>query len=387
MTSIYPEPTRASGHSEHARPARAWVDVDLGAIRRNAERMQRTADRAIVAMVKADGYGTGAIAVAGELSGLGDRLWGFGVATLDEANALRAAGVDARILCCTPLLPGELADAKALGVRPSLHRDADIDAWQAMQGGAWHLAIDTGMSRAGVRWDEVDALRPALARSVPEGVFTHFHSAERNDGSREEQDARFDDALATLRDALPNGVLEHRDNSAGIASRTALRQTHTASGSPGALARPGIGLYGAFVAETLGLEQTVHLRARVVDIRHVRDGETVSYGGTYTAHGVRRIATIAAGHGDGYRQAFSGKGHVLLHGVPVPVAGIVSMDMTMLDVTDARCEIGDVATLIGRDGAGCFSTDDVARAGGISPYELLVGLALRAPRIHFGGST
>lgn len=378
---------------------RAWVDVDLGAVRRNAGRLQRTAGVPIVAMVKADGYGTGAVAVARELLTLGSGLWGFGVATLDEARELRDAGIDARILCCTPLLAGELADAQAMQVRPALHRAADIEGWRDMNGGAWHLAIDTGMSRAGVRWDAAHALAHVVERCAPEGVFTHFHSAERADGSREQQEQRFALALAALRAVLPAGVLEHRDNSAGIASRAAnttktTNAVHTTSaaaserrGSPGALARPGIGLYGAFVTDALALEQVVHVRARVIDVREVQDGETVSYGATYTAHGMRRIATISIGHGDGYRQAFSGKGRVLVNGSSVPVAGVVSMDMTMLDVTDARCDVGDVVTLVGRDGDACLTTDDVARSGAISPYELLVGFALRAPRFYVGGST
>ena len=365
---------------------RAWVEVDLGAVKRNAERLHDAAGRPIVAMVKADGYGTGAVTVVRELVTLGERLWGFGVATLDEARELRSAGIDARSLCCTPLLPAELPDARRLDVRPALHRAADIATWNDTRGGAWHLAIDTGMSRAGVRWDEAHELVPAIERCAPEGVFTHFHSAERGDGTREEQERRFERALDALRSALPPNVLEHRDNSAAIASRVATGTSAEHRRSPGALARPGIGLYGAFVADALGLEQVVHVRARVIDVRMVRDGETVSYGATFIAHGSRRIATISIGHGDGYRQAFSGKGRVLLHGAHVPVAGIVSMDMTMLDVTDVRCDVGDVVTLVGRDGNELLSTDAVARSGAISPYELLVGLALRAPRICFGGS-
>lgn len=384
MTSIYPASRAASPavSSADSLPQlreglhRAWVEVDLDAVRRNARRLRHAAGVPIVAMVKADGYGTGAVAVARALVGMGDdTVWGLGVATLAEARELRDAGISARILCCTPLLAAEHDDARAFDVRPALHRASDISAWCNTSDAPWHLAIDTGMARAGVRWDAIDALRDVVHAHPPEGVFTHFHSAEMPNGSRAVQDTRFDEALRVL--ALPEHVLVHRDNSAGIASRAG------SAGSPGALARPGIGLYGAFVTSPLALDQVVHFRARVIDVRDVHDGESVSYGGTFVAHGTRRIATISAGHGDGYRQLFSNRGDVLLNGARVRVAGLVSMDMTMLDVTGVPCEAGDVATLIGSDGNDVLTTDAVAECAGMSVYELLVGLALRVPRVHY----
>jgi alanine racemase len=379
--SIYPAAAAASGADSAVRPA--WLEVDLGAIRRNAERLQAAAGRPIVAMIKADGYGCGAIAVARTLVPMGDRLWGFGIATLAEAAALRDAGIHERLLCPTPLLPSELDDAHRLKVRPALHRAADIRAWAAT-GAPWHLSIDTGMSRAGIRWDDVSSLVPVLAQHAPEGVFTHFHSAEMRNGSQELQASRFEQALGALNAArvLDEGVLVHRDNSAGIASRV-----RSSGLSPGGLARCGIGIYGAVVAAEMRLEQTVHVRARVIDLRDVHEGETVSYCGEWQATGTHRIATVAVGHGDGYRRAFSGKGIALLHGAEVPVIGIVTMDMTMIDVTAMRCGIGDVVTFIGSDGARCLSTDDVAARGGLSPYELLVGLRLRLPRVYRESTT
>ena len=374
-SSIYPPAAAGSGSDTDRRPA--WLDVDLGAIRRNAERLQAAAGVPIIAMVKADGYGCGGIAVARALVPMGDRLWGFGIATMAEAASLRDAGIEERMICFTPLLPGELDEAHRLLVRPSLHREADIRAWAAT-GAPWHLSIDTGMSRAGVRWNDVASLLPALREHPPEGVFTHFHSAEMRNGSQEIQEARFEGALDELRagNALPEATLVHRDNSAGIASRARRRRT-----SPGAIARTGIGIYGA-VVDDMGLEQTVHLRARVVDLHDVHQGETVSYCGEWRATRTHRIATVAVGHGDGYRRALSGKGIGLLHGTEAPVTGIVTMDMTMIDVTGMRCDIGDVVTMIGRDGPRCLTTDDVAARGGLSPYELLVGLRLRLPRIY-----
>lgn len=360
--------------AQRTRNLPAWLEVDLGAIRRNAERLQRAAGAPLVAMVKADGYGTGAVPVARVLERMGDSLWGFGIATLREAAELRDAGITARMLCATPLLPQQLEEAARLGVRPSLHRAEDIEAWAGFDR-PWHLAVDTGMARAGIRWDDAASLLAVLSKQAPEGVFTHFHSAENNDGSRELQEQRFESALQSMRGVLPDSVLVHCDNSAGICARQGAASART-------LSRAGIGLYGAVVAESLGLEQTVALRARIIDVRTVRAGESVSYNAQWHADSERRVATLAVGHGDGYRRALSNRGFGLLRGARVPVLGIVTMDMTMIDVTDVSCALGDVVTLIGQGDGGVLSTDRVAQMGQLSPYELLVGLRLRLPRIY-----
>ncbi|WP_373061524.1 alanine racemase [Gemmatimonas sp.] len=363
-------------------PSRAWLDVDFDAVRHNVRQLRARAGVPLIVMVKANAYGIGAVAVSRALGIPFDRTppaadapWGLGIASLDEAAELRDAGCRGRILCFTPFLPSELAQAYALGVRPALHRPIDIRAWAAAgQGGElrpYHLSIDTGMARAGVRWDQVGQLRDSLRAHPPEGVFTHFHSADENVDSRDEQEARFVDAMLDLGDALPSAVLRHSDNSAGIASRTRL--------SPGSLARPGIAVYGGMFSDLLGLKQVVHLRARVIDLRDVALGETVSYGATWTAARPTRIATVSAGYADGYRRQLSNRGEVLIGGVRCPVAGRVTMDMIMVDVTDVPCAVGDVATLIGTDGADTLSTEQVAEKAELSPYELLVGLALRVP--------
>ncbi|MES2524952.1 MAG: alanine racemase [Gemmatimonadota bacterium] len=359
--------------------SRAWLDVDLGAIRRNVRRLHRAAGVPIVVMLKADGYGLGAVAVARTLEHAGDHVWAFGVATVQEAAELRAAGVTARLLCCTPLLRDEFEHAHRLGVRPALHRAEDIVAWSRF-GAPWHLSIDTGMSRAGVRWDEVEMLHATVAAHPPEGVFTHFHTAD-DDATRDLQQERFDETVRALRAVLPHErretLLVHCDNTAAIAARARLGRS-----SPGQLARPGIGVYGSVAADTLGLEQPVHLRARVIDIRTVQPGETVSYGGTWRASSTRRIATVSAGHGDGYRRGGSESRVAILHGACVPAVGLVTMDMTMLDVTDCACETGDTVTLLGQDGDTLLRTDSVAEGVGLSPYELLVGLRMRLPRLY-----
>jgi alanine racemase len=369
------------GHAprDDAERARAWLEVDLAALARNARLLRDRAGVPLVPMVKAEAYGLGAGPVARALASLGrGAVWGFGVATVAEGEALRAAGLDAPLLVCTPLVAGDLARAHRSGLTPSLHRAGDVDAWAALGGGPWHLGIDTGMARAGVRWDALDGDLVAAARAhPPEGAFTHFHSADCADGTREAQEARFAAALARLPARPP---LLHAENSPAVVR---------GGRSPWDLVRPGVFLYGASAAEEgaepnandlrPAPEPVAHLRARVVDLRDLRDGEPVSYGATWTAPGPRRIATVAAGYADGYRRALSGRGTALLHGRRVPVVGRVTMDMTMFDVTGLPCAVGDVTTLLGRDGDAVLSVDEVARAGDLSPYELLAGLRLRVP--------
>jgi alanine racemase len=230
------------------------------------------------------------------------------------------------------------------------------------------------MARAGARWDEVGALCAAVAATPPEGACTHFHSAEVDDGSRELQEERFLAAVARL-PVRPR--LLHAENSAALARRERSRFD---------LARPGIFLYGVGSGASAHVqpEPVVHVRARVVDVHTVHDGESVSYRASYRAAGERRIATLAIGYADGYRRALSNRGTALLRGRRVPVAGLVTMDMIMLDVTDVPCEVGDVATLIGREerGQALLDVETVARTAELSPYELLTGLRGRLEHVY-----
>jgi alanine racemase len=359
----------APGPSDPDR-ARAWLEVDLGALRRNAESLAERARVPLLPMVKADGYGLGAVAVARALDSLDP--WGFGVATVPEGEELRRAGVDRRILVFTPLLPAELPRAHAAGLTPSLHRADDVTRWTVLGGAAWHLSIDTGMGRAGVRWDAIEPLRAIVAAHPPEGAYTHFHSADTDEASRVEQERRFRHAIDALPGAARPSIL-HAENSPAIEHRAP---------SPWSLARPGVFVYGVHSGGALTPSPVAHLRARVVDLRTVRAGETVSYGATWRAESDRTVATIACGYGDGYRRHLGGRGTALVHGRPVPVVGRVTMDMTMLDVTDVPVAVGDVATLLGRDGDRVLTANDVAAAGDLSPYELLTGLRQRVPRLY-----
>jgi alanine racemase len=323
-------------------------------------------------MIKADAYGLGAIAVARALESTDP--WGYGVATLPEAGELRAAGIARRILIFTPLLPEDLGDAIRLGVTPTFGSADLIEAWSGLGGGAWHLAIDTGMHRAGIEWWRVSELAEAVRAFPPEGAFTHFHSADATDASFDEQERRFHEAVGTL-PARPRVL--HAENSPAIARRSPSRWD---------LARPGVALYGVGVAAwpDLAPEPVAHLRARVVELHSMRPGETVSYNATWTAETPRAVATLAVGYADGYRRAFANRGEAIIQGRRVPVVGRVTMDMTMVDVTGVPCQRGDVATLIGRDGDEHLDLNVLAERVDVLAYELLVGLRLRVPRIARG---
>jgi alanine racemase len=332
----------------------------------------------LLPMVKAEAYGLGAVPVARALAAVDP--WGYGVASVDEGAALRRGGIEGRIVVFTPLLAEDLSRAHAAGLTPTLHRADDVRRWAELGGGAWHLAIDTGMARAGVRWDALDAALIDAARRVPpEGAYTHLHSADvpgdESAATRREQERRFRAAVERLA-ARP--ALLHVENGPAV---------ERGGRSAWDLARPGLYLYGASCAARGGTdpaalpapEPVASLRARVVDLRDVAAGEPVSYGATWRADGPRRIATIAAGYADGYRRSLSNRGVGLVAGREVPVAGRVTMDMTMLDVTGVPCAVGDVATLLGRDGQRVLTADDVAERADVSPYELLAGLRLRVP--------
>lgn len=321
-------------------------------------------------MVKADAYGLGVGPVVGALESLDP--WGYGVATVAEGEELRAARIHRPILVVAPVE----ATAKSFGaVRaarliPALGDSRSIRMWMMTGGGDWHLGIDTGMSRAGVRFDEVGALAEELKACPPAGAFTHFHSSEYDDGSMDVQTQRFRDAVAAM-PAEPE--LLHAENSGAIA-RT--------SPSPWSFVRPGVFLYGVGSGAALVPEQVVHVHAQVAELRDLKPGDTVSYGATWTAQRPTRLATLSVGYADGYRRSLGNKGVVRVGASRAPIVGTVTMDLTMVDVTGIPCEVGDIATLIGGDGPGAISVDEVGAACGLSPYEVLTGLRARAARVY-----
>ena len=352
---------------------RAWVDIDLGALLRNAATASAHAGVPILPMVKADAYGLGAVAVARALERLDP--WGYGVATIAEGEELRHARITRPILVFTPLLIGDFDAAARSKLTPTLGTRSSIERWQ-QTGLPWHLAVDTGMSRAGVQWNEIDSIRDLLSARPPEGVFTHFHSAERpHDGSRATQEQRFEAVLAKL--PIRPAVV-HAENSPAL---------QHGDGSRWSVVRPGVFLYGVSAGSDPRIvpEPVVSVRARVLELRTIEPGESVSYGATFRADIRRRIATLGLGYADGYRRVLGNRASALLRGRRVPVVGVVTMDMTMLDVTDVPCEIGDVVTLMGSDGRDRIDVSELAGLGELSPYELLTGLRGRLPRRYVEG--
>jgi alanine racemase len=352
--------------------ARARVEIDLGALQRNGASLARRAGVPLLPMIKADAYGLGAAAALRALDVL--EPWGYGVATVAEGEELRHLGVTRPVVVFTPLLDQELTRVRSARLTPTLGFPAEIEAWRRAGGGAWHLSIDTGMSRAGIPWRQVSEIRHLTELLPPEGAFTHFHSAELDDGTLEAQERLFRDAVASL-PSRPR--LLHAANSAAIA-----RQGR----SDWDLVRPGIFLYGVGSGSSAAIqpEPVVNLRAPIVEIRDLQAGDTVSYDATLRVERAARIATLAVGYADGYPRSLSERGSVLVGGTLAPVAGTVTMDMTMIDVTTVRCEVGDVATLIGSAGDTVLTVERVADDAGMSPYELITGLRSRVERTYTG---
>jgi len=344
-------------------PARAWADVSLAALRENARTVQRAAGSRLLPMVKADGYGLGAVAVARALEPLDP--WGFGVATLDEGIELRAAGITRPVVVFTPATPAGIAVHADSDLRATIGDLDALRAWVAT-GQPFHLEVDTGMSRAGIRWNDAPALAEAaaLVAGAPgwEGCFTHFHSAESDRAATGQQWERFTGALAAFPRRPP---LVHAANSAAALAGRAWA---------GDLVRPGIFLYGG-AASGPAPALVVALRAPVVAVRRVAVGDSVSYGATWTAPEPCVIATLGAGYADGVPRALSGHGEVELGGVRVPIAGRVTMDMTMVRA-DASVRVGDVATFYG----GLIGLEEQAARAGTISYDLLTSIGRRVPR-------
>ena len=353
---------------------RAQVEIDLGALQRNGAAVARRAGVPLLPMVKADAYGLGAKDALRALEPLGP--WGYGVATVNEGEELRRLGVNRPVVVFTPLLEQDLPRARSLRLTPTLGFPAEIEAWQRAGGGSWHLSIDTGMSRAGIPWREVPSIARLVELAPPDGAFTHFHSAELDDGTLGVQEQRFRDALSIL-PSRPR--LLHTDNSAALARR---------GRSQWDLVRPGIFLYGVGSGRTAAIQPdaVVHMRAPIVEIRDLEAGDTVSYDATLRVERASRIATLAVGYADGYPRSLSRRGSVLVGGTLAPIAGNVTMDMTMIDVTTIPCAVGDVATLIGRSAGTLLTVERVADDAQMSPYELLTGLRSRIERVYTGPS-
>ncbi len=371
---------------------RAWIEVDLDALRANYDTVRRAAgpDVAMVPMVKADGYGLGAERVVRALEGRSP--WGYGVATAGEGAELRSFGIDRPILVVGPLPPADVETAVRSGLTAAISSLDGLEAWTAAATGSgavrdFHVAVDTGMGRTGFDWREAGQWAEAIGSRLTDavrwsGVFTHFHSADAATGEATSvQWERFRDTLVQL--PVPRErLMVHASNSAASLRWPAYGLDAV---------RPGIFLYGGHPAPGVtGVprpEPVAAVRARLVLVRDVPPGSTVGYGATHVARSRERWGTIAIGYGDGLRRSLGNRGEALVRGRRVPIIGRVSMDLTtiLLDgVGDA--EPGDPVTLVGRDGAEEITVDDVAALVDTIGYEILTGLGKRMPRIGMSGS-
>ncbi len=348
---------------------RAWVEVDLASLVANARAVRRAAhDAPLLPMVKANGYGLGVHAVVRALEAA--EPWGYGVATPAEGRELVEAGVERPIVVFTPARSAQLDALQELGLRPVIDDPEVALQWPTIL--PYHCEIDTGMGRAGIRWDDTTALAK-VAVSPPEGVFTHLHSADESPDTVTLQLERLHKALEAF---SPRPSLVHVCNSAGS---WRVRE-------PFDLARPGIFLYGGEAGPDLPKPaRVVSVRARIASLRRLGAGDTVSYGAEWTAPGPTTVATLSMGYADGLPRAVKGRASVLVGGRRRPVVGRVTMDMTVVDLgpaEDVGCGVGDVATVIGTDGDEEITLDEFARWAGTISYEILVGLGARLPRLY-----
>ena len=342
-------------------PQRAWVDVDLAALVRNARTIASRSRTRLLPMVKANGYGLGAVRVSRALEAIDP--WGFGVATVAEGAELRAAGIARPIVVFSPVVPAGLDECARHDLRPSLGDAASLAAW-IPSGRPFHLEIDTGMGRAGLRWSDgaalADAARLLGTGTGWEGVYTHFHSSDTDPAATQVQWERFELVLRALPSRPP---LVHAASSAA-----ALVGTRYAAD----MVRPGIFLYGG-AAGGMAPESVARLCARVVATRRLQAGDSVSYGATWRAPAAVSVATLGIGYADGVPRSLSNHGAVEVRGRRCPILGRVTMDMTMVE-SDAV--VGDVATVFG----GIVTLDQQAVAAGTISYDLLTSLSARVER-------
>ena len=367
----------------------AEVRVDLDAIRDNVRRLRAGTSAELMAVVKADGYGHGMVPSA-RAALAGGASW-LGVATLDEALGLRAAGITAPVLAwlLTPGLP--LHEGVAAGVDLSAASQSQLAEMvtagdRAGRATRVHLKIDTGLTRGGATADEWPALVEAAAKAQADGaieiigIWSHFVYAdapghETIDG----QLAAFHDALAVAERLGVRPPLRHIANSAATLTRP---DAHFD------LVRPGIAVYGLspIPGEQFGLRRAMTARARVMLTKRVPAGTGVSYGHAYTTARETTVAVVPVGYADGVPRHASNVGPVGVNGVVHPIAGRVCMDQIMLDVGDLPVAPGDVATLFGPGDDGGPTADDWAAAIDTINYEIVTRFgSTRVPRVYDNG--
>jgi alanine racemase len=365
-----------------------WAEIDLAAVRANVATFRELSrPAALLAVVKADGYGHGAVPVARAALEAGASA--LGVALVEEGIELRDAGVDAPILVLSEPVPDAAASVVAFGLTPVVYTLAGIDALAKAVADRGvrerlgvHLKVDTGMHRVGCSpGDAVELASQVVDRPELElaGVCTHLAVAdEPGNAYTGEQLAQFDAVLAELRArGIPTGVV-HACNTAGAIAWPAARRD---------LVRVGIGCYGIAPADALegnvGLQPAMAVKARVSHVKDLPAGAGVSYGLRYTTVRPARIATVPIGYADGVpRELPERGGTALVHGRRCPMAGTVTMDQLMLDVGDLPVEVGDEVVLLGRQGDEEITAADWAHAMGTIAYTIVCGIGPRVPRVY-----
>jgi len=368
------------------RPTRAEVSLDavdanLAAVR------ARVGNLPILGVVKANGYGHGAVPVARALAGAG--IDSLAVALLEEAKELRRGGITIPLLMMGALEPGQMDAVIREGVTPALFREDQIAALDlsASRNGRphpFHLKVDTGMGRLGIPWNRVDRILDLLARCprlVLDGVFSHLACADDPDHPLTQvQLDRFEEVLGRVRSRGLSPRYCHLSNSAAMLDRPPTWMN---------LVRPGLLLYGYRPSPRnrgIPLSPVLRFATRIVFLKEVAVGDAVGYGATFRAKRTSRIATVAAGYDDGVIRSLSNRGHFLVRGRRVPIVGRVSMDLTTLDVTDfPDVALGDEAVLIGGQGEEFQGADRVAAEAETISWEILCGIGCRVPRVYLRG--
>ena len=364
------------------------VTIDLDQITENFNLIRQRVGVDVMAIVKADAYGHGAIQIARELQ---DRCAFFGVSSMLEALELRKAGIRTPILILGPIPTSSFATAIQEGIRPAIFRyeDAQELSDTAVRLGVsapCHLVVDTGMSRIGFQATEESADICAKIAKLPgietEGLFSHFATADCKDLTRAKLQAeRYDDFCRMVEDRGVTVKMRHMDNSAGILN----------FGKHYELVRAGIVMYGMYPSDevdthALALKPALEWSSRVTHVKTLEAGREISYGGTYVTTAPTVVATVPVGYADGYMRALSGKFYVLIHGKKAPILGRICMDQMMVDVTDIPdVQVGDRVVLIGSDGQERISMEEISQAAGSFNYEFVCGISRRVPRFYVKG--
>lgn len=363
-----------------------YAIIDLDKIRTNFQVIREKAGVPVMAVVKADAYGHGAIPIARLLEGM---CAFFGVSSMQEALELRRAGLQTPILILGHTPPQVFGEAVKKGIRPTIFRyeDAQRLSQEAVRLGVdapFHLAVDTGMHRIGFpATEEAADLCAQIARLpglIPEGLFSHFATSDCADlTSAKKQAALFDRFDRMLKTRGVNVTIRHLDNSAGVMNF----ESHYD------MVRAGIVIYGLYPSdevspELLPLQPALRWHSRITHIKTLDAGCPISYGGTYVTQKPTTVATIPVGYADGYRRKLSNRFYVLIRGKKAPILGRVCMDQMMVDVSGIPgAEVGDEVVLVGQSGSAQISVEEIAEAGDSFNYEFVCNISRRVPRVYY----